>query len=117
MYDLVLEKKVELNSLFQINPHSPTPSTYRFRRVSPLICGLAKHIANLKQDQVLQNNDYERLLALYNRKSLSSQVSNSLGLANGSLPETVVRLVRGDCRDSITTAIKPYFGNFQQHMA
>jgi len=67
--------------------------------------------------QVLQNNDYERLLALYNRKSLSSQVSNSLGLANGSLPETVVRLVRGDCRDSITTAIKPYFGNFQQHMA
>lgn len=66
---------------------------------------------------VLQNKDYEQLLALYNQKSLSSQVSNSLGLANGSLPETVVRLVRGDCKEMITNALKPYFGNFQQHMA
>lgn len=66
--------------------------------------------------QVLQNNDYEKLLALYNRKSLSSQVSTSLGLANGTLPETVVRLLRGDCRESISSALKPYFGNFQQHM-
>lgn len=66
---------------------------------------------------VLQNNDYEQLLALYNRKSLSSQVSNALGLANGTLPETIVRLVRGDCRDSITNALKPHFGNFQQYMA
>ena len=66
---------------------------------------------------VVQNNDYEQLLALYNRKSLSSQVSNSLGLANGSLPETVIRLIRSDCKESITNALKPYFGNFQQHMA
>ena len=66
---------------------------------------------------VVQNKDYEQLLALYNRKTLSSQVSNSLGLANGSLPETVVRLVRGDCKEIITNALKPYFGNFQQHMA
>lgn len=65
---------------------------------------------------VVQNNDYKKLLALYNRKSLSSQVSNSLGLANGSLPETVVRLIRGNCKESITNALKPYFGNFQQHM-
>lgn len=66
---------------------------------------------------VLQNKDYKKLLALYNRKSLSSQVSNSLGLANGSLPETIVRLVKGDCREQITNALKPYFGNFQRHMA
>lgn len=66
---------------------------------------------------VLQNNDYEKLLELYNRKSLSSQVSNSLGLANGSLPETVVRLAKGDCKEQISAALKPYFGNFQQHMA
>ena len=57
MYDLPLEKKLELNSLVQINPHSPTPSTDRFRRVSPLICGLIKHVASLKQNQVLQNSD------------------------------------------------------------
>jgi len=66
---------------------------------------------------VVQNKDYEQLLELYNRKSLSSQVSNSLGLANGSLPETVVRLAKGDCKEEITNALKPYFGNFQQHMA
>ena len=71
---------------------------------------------NALYSNVLQNNDYEQLLALYNRKSLSSQVSNSLGLANGSLPETVIRLVRGDCKESIINAMKPYFGNFQQYM-
>ena len=72
---------------------------------------------NTLYTNVLQNNDYRQLLALYNRKSLSSQVSNSLGLAHGSLPEAVIRLVRGDCKESITNAMKPYFGNFQQYMA
>jgi len=72
---------------------------------------------NTLYSDVLHNNDYEQLLALYNRKSLSSQVSNSLGLANGSLPETVIRLVRGNCKESIINAMKPYFGNFQQYMA
>ena len=66
---------------------------------------------------VLNTKDYEQLLALYNRKSLSSQVSNSLGLANESLPETIVRLVKGDSKEEIKNALKPYFGNFQQHMA
>ncbi|WP_372374039.1 hypothetical protein ACDI10_07480, partial [Vreelandella venusta] len=55
--------------------------------------------------------------ALFNRKSLSSQVSAALGLASGSLPETVVRLAKGDCKAHITNALKPYFGNFQQYMA
>ena len=67
--------------------------------------------------EVLPNKDYDRLLTLYNRKSLSSQVSSSLGLAKGSLPETVVRLLRNDCKESITNALKPYFGNFQEYMA
>lgn len=65
---------------------------------------------------VIQNSDYRKLLAIFNRKSLSSQVSNSLGLANGTLPETVVRLAKSDCKESIGNALKPYFGNFQQHM-
>lgn len=68
-------------------------------------------------DSVLQNKDYEKLLALYNRKTLSSQISSILGLANGSLPETVVRLAKRECKESITAALKPYFGNFQQYMA
>ncbi|WP_461517254.1 DUF4435 domain-containing protein [Porticoccus sp.] len=72
---------------------------------------------NTLYSDVLHTKDFDQLLALYNRKSLSSQVSNSLGLANGSLPETIVRLVRGDCKEEIKNALKPYFGNFQQHMA
>jgi len=71
---------------------------------------------NILYSNVLHTKDYEQLLALYNRKSLSSQVSNSLGLANGSLPETIVRLVRGDSKEEIKNALKPYFGSFQQHM-
>lgn len=66
---------------------------------------------------VLINNDYEGLLRLYNRKSLSAQVSSALGLAHGSLPELVVRLIRGDCRDDIIQSLKKYFGNFKQHLA
>lgn len=65
---------------------------------------------------VLESRDYKKLLALYNRKSLCTQASTSLGLSNGSLPETVVRLIKGECKDSIVTALKPYFGNFQQYM-
>jgi energy-coupling factor transporter ATP-binding protein EcfA2 len=66
---------------------------------------------------VLQNKDYSGLLTLYNRKSLSAQVSNTLGLANGSLPEAVVRLAKSDCKKQIIDALKPYFGSFQQYMA
>ncbi|WP_257985355.1 DUF4435 domain-containing protein [Shewanella sp. GutCb] len=65
---------------------------------------------------VLESKDYKQLLALYNRKSLCTQASTSLGLSNGSLPETVVRLIKGDCKESIKTALKPYFGSFQQYM-
>ena len=66
---------------------------------------------------VLNTKDYDKELALYNCKSLSSKVSNWLGLANGSLPETIVRLVRGDSKEQLKNALKPYFGNFQQYMA
>ena len=49
IHDLLVDKKVEVDSLCYPNPHSPSPSTDRFRRVSPLICGLVKHIVSLKQ--------------------------------------------------------------------
>lgn len=73
--------------------------------------------ANELYVNVLETKNYDELLALFNRKSLSSQVSTALGLANGSLPETVVRLAKGDCKEDIIHALKPYFGNFQQYMA
>lgn len=68
-------------------------------------------------NSVLSTKDFEGLLALYNRKSLSAQAGSALGLANGSLPELVVRLAKGECRDEITKSLKKYFGNFAPHMA
>lgn len=65
---------------------------------------------------IVSARDYEALLCVYNRKSLSAQVSGALGLTNGGLPELVVRLARGECRDEIAQAIKMYFGNFAQHL-
>lgn len=65
----------------------------------------------------ISSKDFESLLSLYNRKSLSSQASGALGLANGGLPEMVVRLAKGECRDEIANALKKYFGNFAPHMA
>ncbi|BCU65702.1 hypothetical protein F941_00650 [Acinetobacter bouvetii DSM 14964 = CIP 107468] len=69
----------------------------------------------LLQD-ILQQRNYSDLLAVYNRKSLASQISPALGLLNGSLPETVVRLSKLDCGEVIKNALKPYFGNFQQYI-
>lgn len=68
-------------------------------------------------NSVIATKNYEGLLSLYNRKSLSSQASGALGLANGGLPELVVRLAKGECRDEISKAITKYFGNFATHMA
>lgn len=68
-------------------------------------------------NQVIAAKDFEGLLALYNRKSLSSQASGALGLANGGLPELVVRLARGDCCSEISDALRKYFGNFAAHIA
>jgi len=66
---------------------------------------------------VISTKDFESLLSLYNRKSLSSQASGALGLTNGGLPEMVVRLAKGECQDEIRKALKKYFGNFEPHMA
>ncbi len=67
-----------------------------------------------KFEQIIANKNYNELLVMYNRKTLASQASEALGLAKKSLPETVVRLARGECKESIKNALKPYFGNFQQ---
>lgn len=66
---------------------------------------------------VISSKNFENLLSLYNRRSLSAQASGALGLTTGELPEMVVRLAKGECRVEITNALKKYFGNFAQHMA
>ncbi len=62
--------------------------------------------------QAIDNNDYLLALRLYNRKSLSSQLSGHLGLAHGELSELVVRLANGENRLEIKHALKGYFGDF-----
>jgi ABC-type cobalamin/Fe3+-siderophores transport system ATPase subunit len=64
----------------------------------------------------ISKKDFENLLSIYNRKSLSSQAGNALGLANGELPEMVVRLAKGKGREEVANALKKYFGNFAPHM-
>jgi hypothetical protein len=68
-------------------------------------------------NSILSAKDYDGLLGLYNRKSLPAQASSALGLANGSLPEVVVRLAKGECREQIANALKRYFGNFAHQIA
>lgn len=65
---------------------------------------------------VISSKNFEILLSLYNRKSLSAQVSEALGLKAGELPEMVVRLAKGECRVEITNALKKYFGSFASHI-
>lgn len=66
--------------------------------------------------QAIAARDFEKLLEIYNRKSLSSQASAALGLANGGLPELIVRLANGSHQTEIRNALKKYFGNFAIHI-
>ena len=66
---------------------------------------------------VLKNRDYKKLLALYNRKNLSSRISKYMGLADKSLPERVLCFARGVHKESIKKALEPYWGNFQPDLA
>lgn len=63
--------------------------------------------------QAIEGRDYLLALMLYNRKSLSSQVSKHLGLSNGQLAELVVRIANSDGSSEVKNALRPYFGEFQ----
>ncbi len=62
---------------------------------------------------VIESTDYRGLLRLYNRKSLPTQIGNTLGLKSGELVDLVVRLARTDARGALIAAIKPYMGAFE----
>jgi energy-coupling factor transporter ATP-binding protein EcfA2 len=67
-------------------------------------------------ESIIEEKNYLQLMRVYNRKSMPSQISNLLGLSGGGLAELVVRLACSDKAEEITQALKPYFGNFQEHM-
>ncbi len=66
--------------------------------------------------KIIATHDYEKLLSIYNRKSLATQASGALGLKSGELPELILRLARSGDRDAIRDALKNYFGGFGVHM-
>jgi hypothetical protein len=68
-------------------------------------------------NEIVSTYDFERLLEVYNRKSLAAQASGALGLKSGELPELVVRLARGESRDEIRMALKKYLGTFWTSVA
>ncbi|WP_219273872.1 DUF4435 domain-containing protein [Pseudomonas sp. Xaverov 83] len=65
-------------------------------------------------NDLISKSDYKKLLMFYNRKTLSAQISTELDLANGGLPELVVRLAQTDLNHEITNALINYFGNFKK---
>jgi energy-coupling factor transporter ATP-binding protein EcfA2 len=65
-----------------------------------------------KFEQLMISKNYQDLLRLYNRKSLSEQISSHLGLIKNSLRDLVIRMVKGAQRAAIKTALKSYFGAF-----
>jgi hypothetical protein len=62
--------------------------------------------------RVVDMEDYDELLMLYNRKSLLGQASRALGLAHNELAEFAVRLAQSDASESIRCALRPYMGTY-----
>jgi hypothetical protein len=69
-----------------------------------------------KFQSVILTSDYESLLALYNRKSLVTEVGSALGMKKNKFPELVVRMAKSDERGKVIQALKKYFGNFSKFM-
>lgn len=55
-------------------------------------------------DRILDKEDYEGLLRVYNRKSLSRRISEILGLAKNEYPNMVLRLLKSDMRKNLIEA-------------
>lgn len=62
---------------------------------------------------IIERKDYTELLKLYNRKSISAQVSKYFDLTNGGLAQLVVRMALSNQKDAIVAAIKPYLGDLE----
>ena len=54
----------------------------------------------------LQEKNLEKVLKIYNRKSLASRVSSIFGLKDGEYPNVVIRMLKSDKRDIIVSALK-----------
>jgi ABC-type cobalamin/Fe3+-siderophores transport system ATPase subunit/uncharacterized protein (DUF2267 family) len=69
-----------------------------------------------KFELAIAEKNYDQILELYNRKSLAKRLSAALGLLDGELENTVIRLARSESQSEICSALKKYFGNFSRYM-
>lgn len=60
----------------------------------------------LMVDDILNKSDYQSLLFIYNRKSLSSRVSTFFGLANNKYPSLVLNLLKTNMREEILGVLR-----------
>lgn len=67
---------------------------------------------NLEITEVLDKNDYEGLLRLYNRKSLSRQIAQVFDLKGSALADFVIRLSFNVNSHELVSALNPYFAGF-----
>lgn len=64
-------------------------------------------------DNILNTNDYQKLLFFYNRKSLASRVSSFFGLTGpNKYPDFVLKLLKTDKREIILTALRSVMPHF-----
>lgn len=62
-------------------------------------------------DQILDNEDYDGLLKIYNRKSLHERISSILKLSSKEYPNLILRLLKTDKKDEIIKAFKQHTPN------
>lgn len=68
-------------------------------------------------NETITTRNYQSLLAIYNIKSLATQISSVFGLKSGELSELAVRLARTECRDEMKAALLNHLGNFATELS
>ena len=71
------------------------------------IPSIYEHSRNLYQTAINERN-LEKLLLIYNRKSLPDRISRIFGLGNGEYSKLLVRLLKGSKQAEITSALQEY---------
>ncbi len=59
-------------------------------------------------ESIIKEKNYLNLLKYYNRKSLSSRISNIFGLNEGELSEYIIRITKGGNRTKVEKALEKY---------
>jgi len=64
-----------------------------------------------KYQEAISERNLEKLLLIYNRKSLPSRISGIFGLGNGQYEKLMIRLLKGVKKEDIINALRQYLPN------